>query len=433
MEAPPVWVGLHFLGEEEVKKAFWCVFILIAIFALAGCGKKKTTSSRQFVKSEVCRDCHEDFFSQWSTTMHSYSQADPLYQKLYLQADKDTKGKAEEYCAAARCHTPIGNLAGEIPPISGSKLSKVAQEGVNCDFCHTVSEVKKVGQGGYISSPGPTKRGPFSDSNSTFHTAKYVEFQRKSEFCGMCHNVNHPKNNLSLQATYTEWKNSPYADQGTQCQDCHMAPSAGVAALDGLRRQHINAHSFVGGNTLLPAFFGQNDTQGLVEERLKSAAEVSITSTSSFAPGALGSFTINVTNKGAGHYLPTGVTELREMWLDVKVTDATGKVIYHSGEIRGGDLAKGSVVYKTVVVDENGEETKKVWLADKILSDKRIPPKETVQERYSFRLPAGSRGPFSIEATLRYRSANQNLVYDLLGGGATVSVVDMAYARAQIP
>ena len=42
---------------------------------------------------------------------------------------------------------------------------------------------------------------------------------------------------------------------------------------------------------------------------------------------------VGVQNVGAGHHLPTGVADFRELWLDITITDATGKIVFSSGKL----------------------------------------------------------------------------------------------------
>jgi len=143
---------------------------------------------------------------------------------------------------------------------------------------------------------------------------------------------------------------------------------------------------------------------------------------------------VRVTNNGAGHYLPTGITEERQMWLDFKVTDATGRVVYHSGAVDAdGNVDPRAVVYNTVVADKAGKPTLRFWLAEKIVSDKRIPPQETVTERYSFLVPADAQSPFAVEVILRYRSAHQPVIDELFGKGEFIlPIIDMVGAKAVV-
>lgn len=41
-----------------------------------------------------------------------------------------------------------------------------------------------------------------------------------------------------------------------------------------------------------------------------------------------------MTNIGAGHHLPTGVSDFRELWLDITVAkNRNGEVIFESGKL----------------------------------------------------------------------------------------------------
>jgi cytochrome c554/c'-like protein len=179
-------------------------------------------SSEDFVSNSKCANCHAILRSQLDSSMHAYAYSDPLYQKEVLLASEDTNGQTDEFCS--RCHTPIGVVSGEVPPIDGSMISDVASEGVQCDFCHTVSESAGIGDGGFVSSPGDVKWGSLDDAPSAFHGSEFNGLYMEAEYCGMCHNVNSPFNDLPLDDTYTSWSESSYAEEGVVCQDCHMSP-----------------------------------------------------------------------------------------------------------------------------------------------------------------------------------------------------------------
>ncbi len=435
------------------------ILTLTLIFSLSSCASKKVAKVKKlevekekvseeeipFIKSSQFNDpdnfcllCHRTIYDQWKGSMHNNSYQDPVFQKVLAVASRDTNGKIDKYCAF--CHTPIGVMSREFPPLDGSKLSEIAKKGIQCDFCHTISGSKGIGNCAFISSPGPVKRGPFKDSISVHDTA-YSELHTKGEFCGMCHNVNHPENNLALEKTYTEWKEGPYPREGIQCQDCHMTPGPGVtkpnpgqASQFGPMRPHIYTHEFVGGNAVVTALLGSALHQMLAEERLKAAAQLEIVSSPKVTLGAKNEVQVKVTNKGAGHYLPTGLTEVRQIWLDFKVTSADGKVIYHSGKLdTDGEIDPKAVIYHTILGDKNGKPTEKVWFAEKILSDKRIPPKETVTEKYFFEVPVGIQLPLTIEVILKYRSAPQHLIDELFGKKKIIlPIIEMTTAKAQI-
>ncbi len=375
--------------------------------------------------------------------MLSRSYEDELFRKLYLLGSEETDGLIDEFCM--RCHSPVGVYLKEIPPADGSKLSKIAKRGVFCDFCHTISGYEKIGNGTYELSPGIVKLGPFEESESPGHETAYSELHTKSEFCGICHNLYHPTNNIPLELTYTEWEEGPYAEEGIQCQDCHMRQSPGIpatgtterpdypgiAGAGGGKRPHLYTHYFIGGNTISQIQTDDGYTQMAIE-RLQAAATLEITPPTNVIAGTENTVKVKITNAGAGHYLPTGLTELRQMWLYIKITDDSGKVIYESGTLDNeGNIDQVSTIYHSVFADKDGNPTEKLWEIESPISDNRIPPKESATEEYLFTIPIGATLPLNVEATLKYRSAPQHLVDELFGKDKVVPlVIDMVTEKS---
>ncbi len=206
-------------------------------------------------------------------------------------------------------------------------------------------------------------------------------------------------------------------------------PNPGKAARQGPKRDHIYTHYFVGGNTFFSKLYGSEEHAQKAAERLRHAASMEIV-----PQDGLNTFQVRVTNKGCGHYLPTGLTQAREMWLEVEVIDARGisVYVYRNGFLdKDGNLDTKGVNYRTLVSDKDGKETFKVWLAEKTIYDKRIPPKETSVEEYKFTPPQGAIRPFQIKAVLKYRSAPQYVIDKLFGkGNLKVPVVEMTKTSA---
>lgn len=392
-------------------------------------------SSSQFTKSGLCSNCHGNSFGEWDGSMHSNSDEDFFYQAMLQEyaADAEAEGLPEGFCS--RCHTPIGLVSGEIPPLDGSGLSEVSKEGVQCDFCHVVSESEGIGNAPYVLEPGDVKWGHRTDSEPVSHEVEAHEFYTQSEYCGMCHNIYHPVNNLTLAATYTEWKESPYAEEGVQCQDCHMTPgivefeaNPGKAASNGPEREHVYTHYFVGANAFVTDVMGEGRHEKRAIEYLQHAAALNVTAPESAGAGENVDIGVEIKNTGAGHKIPSGVTEDREIWLEITATDAEGKELYHSGALdEAGKIDPEATVYHTIFADSGGQPTSKAWEAESILYDKRIPPKGSVLENHSFVMPEGATNPITVNAVLHYRSASQEHIDELFGEGTyTVPVIDMA-------
>jgi len=336
--------------------------------------------------------CHAFLQPQWEVSMHAQALSDPIYLSKLEEADAATAGQVTPFCL--QCHSPIGVMSGEISGLDHSGASDVAAEGVTCTFCHHVTgSTLPIGNASQEVSPEDTRLAQLKDPKAP-HAAAYSQFHETAEFCGACHNVNHPANGTHLEATYSEWLASPYADEGIVCQDCHMTPGPGVtkpspgkAASTGPDREHIYSMTFAGGNVAL------GDAK-LAEANLKAAAELTLEVPDVVEQGTVGT-TVTITNVGAGHYLPTGLTEVRQMWLEVTAVDESG-----------AELLTERRDFGTVLKDANGEYPAEMWDAVGIQSDDRIPPRESVSNDYAFPMSSGA---VTVEATLYYRSCPEEM------------------------
>ena len=139
-------------------------------------------------------------------------------------------------------------------------------------------------------------------------------------------------------------------------------------------------------------------------------------------------------NETAGHNLPTSLTDVRQVWVEVVAT-AGDKEVFHSGALdAAGTVDPEAAMFHAVAVDKDGHHTSKPWEIVRFESNTSIPPKGSATPSYSFELPADAKGPLSVQATLRYRSFDQGLANLLLGAGAPkIPVVDMVSTRGEIP
>ena len=87
---------------------------------------------------------------------------------------------------------------------------------------------------------------------------------------------------------------------------------------------------FVGANAFVTGILGEGRHEKRAIEYLQRAASLEVTSPDSAEPGENVEVEVKITNTGAGHKIPTGVTEEREIWLELIALDSEGKEIYHS-------------------------------------------------------------------------------------------------------
>jgi hypothetical protein len=417
----------------------------------------KPVESTDFEDPEVCGECHSEKYEQWKGSMHSNAWHDPVFQALWRMGNKETGGLTEKLCAG--CHTAIGTVSEELTEKDEKgnyKISDIAQKGVQCDLCHTVkaatySEAQGLEphNGTLLIEPGNVKRGPFKDSESDHHETAYSELHTKAEFCANCHHVFHPVNGFPIERTYDEWKNSVYAQNGLVCQDCHMSTvedaikvaktlkkvkHPGKAADDGPNREHINPHYFVGGNFTIPALLGSPKHAEMAKKRLQSAAKLEIIPPNEIILGRMGTVKVKVVNIGAGHNLPTSLTEVRQMWLDVSITDAAGRKFLHSGWLdKKHNIDSEATIFHASAMDKHDHHTVKPWEVVRFEYNHTIPPKGSATEKYSFLVPSDAKGPLKVKTILRYRSYPQKVADMLLGKDAPVlPIVDMAQAEMSL-
>lgn len=428
---------------------FAFVALVLLSLSIQSCAKKEMKEEAEkkengkvaqqnisFEMSDVCRGCHPMIFDQWQVSLHSVAFTDPLYWAEAELAGKEAGEEVRNFCHS--CHAAAASMVEKIPA-DANQASQLAKSGVICDLCHTIVKVNKIGNKDIeVETASRTKRGPYKNSYSPYHLTEYSEIHTKAEFCAACHNVYHPVNGLAIENPYEEWKNGPYAKEGIVCQDCHMTPgpqvtkpNPGVVAVGGPQREHYYTHNTIGANAFITQYLGNQEGYRIAVERLKSAANLEIIDVNVGADRI--SFKVKIENIGAGHYLPTGLTILRQMWLHVVVKDAAGKIIYESGKLdEKGNVPEDARMYNTVYADKNGKPTEKVWEAEKILKDKRIPPKGHSIEEFEFSTGGPVKRPLHIHAELLYRSAPQHLVDKLLKDKPKVPVIQMKAVEKKI-
>ncbi len=171
-----------------------------------------------------CDNCHGGYNSSvepahnWLGSMMAHAGRDPIFWATVAIAEQDFDG-AGDLCI--RCHSTGGWLAGRSTPTDGSGLAAGDSDGVECDFCHKVTnpdDSELVGEQntpfiancsgdpvdgcadsaeGYYGSgmasmwANSDKLGPYSDAEAR-HQWMPSAFHRSVDFCGTCHDVSNP-------------------------------------------------------------------------------------------------------------------------------------------------------------------------------------------------------------------------------------------------
>ena len=304
------------------------------------------------------------------------------------------------------------------------------------------------GNASFVLEQGRVKFGDSGEvAENRLHTGEKKDFFNKAEYCASCHTVIHPVNGLRIEQTYDEWKSSVYAKNDIQCQDCHMRSVEdalkvaetlrpvvveGQRAIEGKTRP-IFPHYFVGGNSNADRLANGPMHAEMAEQRLKTATRIELKAPAKAAAGKEIELEVLVHNVAAGHNIPTGVTELREMWVGLRILDENGKVLFRNdGLDEQGEIRQGVIRFGAIAKDKSGKATYKPWEMTGFLWKKTVPPKSFTQDSVTVKLPEGVSGKVNVEATLLYRSAPPGVVAQVMQDEAfTPKIVEMSKTQGE--
>ena len=412
------------------------------------------------VKGSNCENCHSASdegayaginlpFDEWVKDAHSQAAINPRFLTMYTGKDMEGNqspltryGFSRDYgsfpvrpdltqpylgpgykldfpessgnCAA--CHVPVAAIDNAYG-IDAANVSGVEREGVTCDFCHKVWDVKfnPITGTPYPNMPGvlsfefrrPTEghqffAGPLDDVAPGEDT--YTPIQQQSGFCAPCHFGTFW--DTIIYNSFGEWLESPYSDQdsGKTCQDCHMPP-AGVDHFARLDK---------GGVIRDPQTIFRHLMPGLLDKNLlKNAVTMKVSVDRS---GDKLIVEIKIINDKTGHHVPTD-SPLREMILLVQAKDPQGELLtliegptlpdwvgvgdpsqgYYAG-LPGKDYAKILMELWTEVTP-----TGAYWNPTRIVSDNRLAAFETDLSTFIFSTPVETK--LNVNITLIFRRA----------------------------
>jgi len=347
-----------------------------------------------FTDPASCQSCHPLQYREWEGSVMHYGAASPVFNAFELTINKLSVGAVADNGVNANfcieCHSPPAPIQGETQPFfdaasarpSFESLSEVSKQGVSCDVCHSATAPDYPGSllndgianRSLLLDPEAPAQGPLANAASNaFHDSAENPFLSSSEFCGSCHDVRLPRPDpvtgepfQRLENLFSEWQSGPYNSPNNphgrvvSCQDCHMSlypqsppgtyPQSPVA-IDpdtgaSLPPRRHALHAFTAVSTPLvddPRFpnvstraddgfgfpLGQQQRR---RQLLEATCELSLGGTPDFLPATASviPLRVTVTNTGAGHKVPSGFSQERQVWLEVIVEDDAG-VIYESG------------------------------------------------------------------------------------------------------
>jgi hypothetical protein len=343
----------------------------------------------------------------------------PYFGPGYLLDFPETSGN----CAA--CHTPaaaINNPYGVDP----TTLIGVNAEGIPCDFCHKIWDVRLNPETGLPNPnmPGVLSfefrrppeghqffAGPLDDVAPGEDT--YSPLQQQSAICAPCHFGVFWE--TKIYNSFGEWLESPYSDPetGKVCQDCHMPP-LGVSSF---------ALPDQGGETRDPSTIFSHRMPGAADfELLQNSVTMEVETEIQNDRVVV---TVTITNDKTGHHIPTD-SPLRQMILLVEARDRQGNNLQLDqgstlpdwagiGDPQKGYYANTPGTAYAKILEEiwtNVSPSGAYWNPTRILSDNRIPAMGSDTTTYIFNLlPTNNtdsitpKKSINIKTTLLFRRA----------------------------
>jgi hypothetical protein len=334
-------------------------------------------------QAETCKNCHLDISEQWERSAHSKSERskNQLFGRMYFHSLRITRGATLVNCGP--CHEPTTYVNQDF-----NSIREVSREGVTCVFCHMVSgpgpstgnppvELDLTQYYGTIRTPVPTPS----------HQSAYSVFYTQSGYCGACHEYKN-QNGVVISETFSEWKATRYAKQGTTCQKCHMPGGPGRLSHEGPPRPRVANHTF--------------DPAVLQRARPNAAATVTLRGVKSGKDSLRVS--VVVANTGWGHSLPTGNDQNMAL-IRLRVLSASGAIVWENDPFSDWNTS----IFGVILSDELGNWPAETWTATKVVSNRRIKAGASATARY--RVPLGTHaGPYRVEAQLLFRRARPQTI-----------------------
>jgi len=449
----------------------------------AATGSGQPLPAAALANSESCgaAGCHTAIYREWRVNAHRWSAEDQFFQTVRSVVTELHGSSVTEKCGA--CHDPVSLLSGSKNPSLGARAPGY-REGDSCVVCHAVERADERGIGSYVlrvparylydgaSTPLARQINHFLiRAYPAQHSRDYnLAPVRQAESCAPCHKeydvILEAQGPVQVETQYDDWKHAQWNTahdprKRLHCQQCHMyyleAPSGNLAdpydLRAGLGRRHRN-HFFAAANQFMPEALGSPDAAGQIQrvtdwlhgDRVAPEIEpawprgpvmaLKIDAPATATRGGSLRLQAVLTNRKAGHGFPTGPLNIVRAWLELTVSDARGREIFHSGHLdEGNHIEAGSYVLKPLAIDLHGAMIQEpdLWHPSGPRYRPAVLPGQSAAYDYEFRVPGDVRGPLAVRARLLYRKANQFFMDSVYPDAhRTARVTDVSSAAAEI-
>ncbi|MHC4937459.1 MAG: hypothetical protein ACYTHK_00640 [Planctomycetota bacterium] len=397
------------------------IVVGLGALVLADTGRvQKDVRTKRFATAIVCKTCHSNGDDAgamrdvqgrgiaphgfWESSMMANSARDPFFRATLVAEMLAAGGKSKEVEARClHCHAPMASYAARVEGKPGllfeqldqefeedeEDIAALARDGVSCTLCHQIQPGAKR-DGEFRIGEDREIYGPFDQQFglAMHRVTQYWPVQGRhvleSSQCATCHD-----STLPGEVTFLEWRNST---REKTCQNCHMPsgartriarPTHGGDIYNLIPRSPVGRHLFVGGNTLIPKILRDNmdalhvkalpksfdQTIAAARELLQNrSARVSIEEITRGVDGLR--VTIRVENLTL-HKFPTGHPS-RRAWLNVRLIDPKGKVVYEVGKPDAKGQLPGDEAGAAIVPHRDEFEGSQLQIYEAVVGGSRI-------------------------------------------------------------
>ncbi len=346
-----------------------------------------------------CGGCHAQEYQAWSRSVHAKSADDPMM-SFCADQEKALRGpQMSRLCAG--CHDPVSARLGD--------TSLGSKRGVTCLGCHDVTRTIRAGGNADLEAASHD----WTQDHKERAKAS-LETLRDPKFCGGCHQQFVAGTGLlPAFSTLSEYEASGLE---SKCVDCHMPVENQVAD-----------HRMVGGNVYMGGRVA--DAQLVADQKTKLGSFMTIT------PAKNGNAVdVDLFNRASGHAFPTGVSDIREAWVEVQAKDAAGAVLARiGGPAADGTIPPEAARLGTDIARADGTVLveHELTAATRITFDRRVMPKQHLKVTVPLpaTLPAGTA---ALEAVLFYRNL-RTTYYRAAVGDPSALPPETELARVKVP
>ncbi len=372
---------------EKLFNRLLCAALLTlpTAFSVQAAGE---TPSLHHVPPESCKQCHEEIYMQWSSSMHANSSAlkDPIHGAFYrnVMGDPTEEGlrKNGKYPVCLKCHAPVAAIEGK------TKLDAAPAyaNGISCVTCHSFSAFKgndsPEGKPWYgIDAYEIDSEKLHGPSGITYTTERVPEdakwptpvhhpvplqgnsvaLFKSNQICMGCHEKRSNAHGAPLCVTGAEYREG---NNFVACQACHMS----IVTLPKMKDGQLVPGEFVSvaDHTMAGGHDGKMITRGLAMEM-----EVE-------PKGKTLRATITLRNR-LPHAYPTGAP-FRNFYVKVRAYDKDGKELWKNYVVHPIKDDPQAAFWYTLG-DAQGKPTLPPK-ATQVLADTRLAPNETRVLKY---------------------------------------------------